>query len=253
MEKKKSHAGRNAAIILLLVVILACAVMIYTLLAGYESGDSLYNSIAEIATSNMPNSDETNPAGLLGQINFDALRDMNPSVAGWLRLPGTVIDYPIAQADTNEYYLSHAFDGQDSNFGAIFLDYRNNPDFSDRNTVIYGHRMNNGSMFGSLLDYQSQEFYEQHPYLILYTPTQNYYIEVFSAYEVLYNDDYIRTQFAGNDEFAAFVDRLEEKSLIDTDVFVSRKDCIVTLSTCTKASDNHRFAVHGKLIPAEPE
>lgn len=244
---KPTHTGRNIAIILLCVVVVICAIYVVTLLNDYEQGDSIYDSISQIAIGKSPQISDENTSIPLDQIDFSALKEINPRVVGWLQLPDTVINYPVVQHDTNEYYLSHAFDGQASNFGAIFLDYRNKTDFSDKNIIIYGHRMKNGSMFGSLLEYENQDYYRLHPYFILYTPEKNYYIEIFSAHQVLYNEDYIRTQFESDEEFKAFVDDLQAKSVIETNVFVSRKDSIITLSTCTKASDNHRFAIHGKL------
>lgn len=255
--EKKSHTGTIIVIFLLVLVIIICAFIVLSLLSEYQEAGDLYDAIRRTAISSLPAetpevSGEDTPQGPpLTPVDFEALRAINSDVVAWIEIPGTEINYPIAQYKDNDHYLHFAFDGKRSRFGSIFLDYRNAQDFSDKNIIFYGHRMNNGSMFAGLLDFAGQEFFDAHSMLILYTPDANYYIEVFSAYEVLYNDDYIRTQFFDDEDFLTFAEGLQERSEVESDVTITADDRLVTLSTCTKASDNHRFTIHGRLIPIE--
>ena len=118
---------------------------------------------------------ETEPAGedtsvLLPTVDFDALRETGPDIIGWLTLPDTAINYPVTQADDNEYYLHHLYDGTYNKTGCLFADYENQEDFSDRNTIIYGHNMRDGSMFATLNEYDEQSYFDGHPKMYLVTP-----------------------------------------------------------------------------------
>ena len=105
----------------------------------------------------------------LAQIDLQALREVNPDVVGWIALPGTEISYPVVQGTDNDYYLAHTWDRENSSCGAIFLDCGASADFSGFHTLVYGHRMRNGTMFTALKDYRSAELLREHPsvYLVL--------------------------------------------------------------------------------------
>ena len=111
-------------------------------------------------------------------VDFEILQKENPDIIAWIYCEDTPVNYPIVQADDNDYYLRRLLDGTWNVAGTLFMDYRNADDFSDWHTVIYGHNMKNDSMFGTLPEYRSQEYYEQHPAWYLLTPTQNYKIEL---------------------------------------------------------------------------
>ena len=84
------------------------------------------------------------------QVDFNGLKAINPEVIGWIQIEGTSISYPIMKGKDNDYYLKHTFEGNYNAAGSIFIDYTNNSNFEDCNTIIYGHNMKNGSMFGLL-------------------------------------------------------------------------------------------------------
>lgn len=131
----------------------------YTSLASYEAARSTYSSIRDQYINNEHES-EIN-------IDFDGLSVINDDIVGWIRSIDNVIDYAIVQGSDNEHYLTHMFDKSYNKAGAIFMDYSNDPDFSDENTIIYGHNMKDGSMFAYLLNYKDQTFYDQHPIMNL--------------------------------------------------------------------------------------
>ena len=180
-------------------------------------------------------------------VDFNALLEQGPDVVGWLYSEGTVINYPVMQAEDNFYYLHRLFDGSGNSSGSLFLDCTCNGDFSGRNTVIYGHNMNDGSMFHSLISYQDQEYFDAHPVMYINTPTQNYKLEIFSAYVTDAESETYKMFFESDEDFSRHLDDWRVQSLIRTNVDVSVNDRVVTLSTCTYDFYNARFVVQGKL------
>ena len=103
-------------------------------------------------------------------MDFSSLQAINPEIIGWINGKGTRIDYPVLQTDNNDYYLRHMYNREYSLNGAIFMDCRCSKDFSDKNTVIYGHNMRNGAMLEDLEKYKEQVFYDSNALMMLYTP-----------------------------------------------------------------------------------
>ena len=167
----------------------------------------------------------------------------------WLRLEGTVIDYPVMQGGDNEYYLHHLPDGKENKMGSIFLDYRNSPDFTDKHSVIYGHHMKSGDMFTTLKYYNGQAFYETNRIINLYTQSGNYDIELFTGYIVDANTESIPITFKNEEDFVNYIESIKKRSVFKSDVTVLPDDLIVSLVTCSYEFDNARMLVAGKLIP----
>lgn len=180
-------------------------------------------------------------------VNFDKLLSMNPDTVGWINMEGGQLDYPIVRGPDNDYYLRRLFDGTYNWNGSIFMDYRNAPDFSDRNTFIYGHNMGNGTMFAVLLNYSTPGFYEQNPELILVTPDASYYLRPFSGYVTTANAGAYRMEFEDDESFSTYLETIIGWSEFVSDVEVTEKDRIVTLSTCSYLFNNARYVLHCKL------
>lgn len=187
--------------------------------------------------------------GRAGGVDFAALKKINPDVAAWLTAEGTGIDYPVVRGTDNEYYLRHLFTGRQNKLGAIFMDYRNRADFSDRNTVIYGHNMKDGSMFASLTKYKSQSYYKSFPTMILYTPGGNFKVELFAGTAVDGNRESVRFAFKDERDFQSYIASLKKGSTFKSGTLVKAGDRIVTLCTCSYEFNNARYAVYGKLTP----
>ena len=181
-------------------------------------------------------------------IDFEGLQKINPDVIGWLEMEAVdTINYPITQGEDNDYYLHRTFQKTDNFAGSIFLDYMNKSNFGQRNSVVYGHNMKNGSMFGSLKKYRDEEVYKTSPYFWIYTPTRIYKYEIFSCSEVdKYSTNYQIT-FRDKEDFQEFIYSCEEQALYDTGVDVDYTDTILTLSTCT-GNEATRFIVQGKRV-----
>lgn len=166
-------------------------------------------------------------------IDFDSLLAINGDIIGWLEMEALDITYPIVQGEDNEYYLHRTFRNQENFAGSIFLDYVNNPDFYNRNSIVYGHNMKNGSMFGTLKQYGEQETYDKSPYFWIYTPDKIYKYEIFACGVVGAYSDCYKTVFSGEEDFMNFINLAKSQSYIDTGVDVKYGDTVVTLSTCT--------------------
>lgn len=182
------------------------------------------------------------------KIDFDALKAINQDIIGWIYIPDTRIDYPVVIGTDNDYYISHNADQSENKAGAIFLDYQNAPDFSDQNTIIYGHRMNDGSMFAGLHDYEKEDFFRENDTVYLYLPdgAVNEY-KVFSAYTTGAVDDTYTMGFASDEAYRKYLQEMQARSSFATDDTLSAQDKIITLSTCVRYQDDNRYVVQAVL------
>ena len=190
-------------------------------------------------------------ADALRNMDFEALREVNSDVLGWIVIPGTAISYPLVQGEDNQYYLKHTWKKWASAVGAIFLECRNSADLSDFNTIIYGHRMNNGSMFASLKYYKKQSYWAQHPYVYITDSNGSYKYEIFAAYEVSTIGSAYQIGFSGDESKQAFLDDCIGQSVIETGVTPTVQDRILTLSTCTGNGHATRWVVQARLPAGE--
>lgn len=167
------------------------------------------------------------------ELNLDALRQTNEDVLGWIYIPDTPVDYPLMRVKDNNEYLRRAWDGSANNAGCIFLECRNSHDFSDFNTLIYGHALRNGKMFRSLLNYREQEYRDSHPYVYIVTDEWVRRYEVFSAYEADVVSDTYRLVFEHDARKQSALDEWMEQSVLERELVPTVEDSILTLSTCT--------------------
>lgn len=201
-----------------------------------------------------PASEETEetPAELAWpEVDFTALAAVNPDVTAWLYGPDTGISYPVVQGTDNDYYLDHLLDGTANSAGCLFVDTSCRPDFSGRNTVIYGHRMKNGTMFAALGNYQEQVYYDAHPVFLLVTPEGRYVVELFSGYVADTAESAWMLDFSDEQAYLAWLEEVGEKSAFSSKVSPRAEDRVVTLSTCSYEFENARFVLHGVLRPEE--
>jgi sortase B len=181
-------------------------------------------------------------------INFEALNYLIPGVVGWIKLDGTPIDYPVMQYTDNDFFLTRLPDGTSHRNGSIFLDYRNNSDFSDKSILIYGHETRAGDMFGVLKNYRNQEFYDANPVIYLYTPEKDYIIEIFAGSIAHSIRDHPLLHFESDEDFLSYINNIKRTSVFSSDVEVSPDDRIVSLVTCTYDFDDARLIIVGKMV-----
>jgi sortase B len=181
---------------------------------------------------------------------FDTLLKENEDLVGWITMEGTQIDYPILQAEDNIEYLTRNFYKDENRAGSIFMDYRNDIESTGQNTILYGHRMKDGSMFEQLSKYQDEDFFKNHPTFQFDTLYESYEAEIFAVYATTTDFNYIQTDFANDDDYEQLLAKIEQESIYDTDVEVKASDQIITLSTCDYVLDENegRLVVQAKLV-----
>ena len=184
--------------------------------------------------------------GRKNPVDFTQLLSVNSDIVGWLRIRALDISYPVVQGKDNDYYLHRTFEKTDNFAGCLFVNSYNMGDFTDQNTIIYGHNMKNGSMFGKLKNFNDPEVFKKSRYFWIFTPDFIYQYRIFSASVVDKTGLTYQISFT-DDEFDQFISRAYSNSVVDNQgVTVTKEDRIVTLSTCT-GDDSTRFVVMGKL------
>ena len=213
--------------------------------AGAEAGDSAQSGHSGGGAASGSGSADAPIA--FPEVDFAGLRSINEQVVGWIYDDASVINYPIVQARDNDYYLYRLFNGESNPSGAIFLDCQNQSDFSDSHCIIYGHHMKDGSMFAALSNYKSQEYFEEHPRMLLLTPDENYTVEIFAGYVADVEDDAWVTGFGSEADYEDWIASAISKSLIRADFAPSASDHVLTLSTCSYEFQDARFVLLGVL------
>lgn len=181
-------------------------------------------------------------------VNFNELLKQNSDTKGWIKVEGTNVNYPFVQYSDNEYYLKHSYDNTYNKKGWVFLDYRNNMDNLDKNTILYAHGLMNNAMFGSLRRTVKQDWAKNKNNRIIKisTPSSMLLFEVFSSYTIEPESYYITSEFSGDEEFSTFIDTIKSRSFYDYNTSVSTDDKILTLSSCY--DNKKRMVLHAKLI-----
>lgn len=242
-----------------LLTFVVSAVMLIHVFVEYSKADELYAELQEefVETEGTTPSavEEGEPpaektASTPISVNFEKLQKKNGDAVGWIYCADTVINYPVVQAKNNKAYLHADLEGNYLRSGTVFVDYRNGAVGTDKNYLIYGHDMRNGSMFGSLSEYKEQSYYNQHPVLYYLTPDGDYRIEL-AIGAVVDTDDMIYLTNPDRVSFAAYLAELKKKSTFRSTVEIGEEDRLVTLSTCSYEFDNARYVVIGKLVPLE--
>ena len=262
---QKASPGRRKAATGVLLICIAMAVgsgfMLAREIGQYKESADTYAGLSEYVTpaetdgenGNAEAPEETGASSIsLPTVDFESLLAQGPDVKAWLELPGTVIQYPVAQGEDNSYYLKHLYDGTANKVGCLFIDYENAEDFSDNNTIIYGHNMRDGSMFSTLVEYKAQAYYDEHPEMYLVTPEGGYVVEVFSAFVASPEESGSETspwalEWKDSGAYTTWLSAMQERSVIETGVSVTSSDKVLTLSTCTNGGAD-RFIVMGRLV-----
>ena len=276
-------------------VFLFCAGLLLYFWWDYHKADEEYRQVAENAVtvrqdipSRKPDASEGSPAAggngtaleiiedenppmLL--VDFDELEAANEDVVAWLDFPGQSISYPVVQGDDNSHYLRWSFSGTSSSSGAIFLDYRNEGLMKDGNTIIYGHNMRNGSMFGLLRRYQEQSHYEEFPFFDVYTREGTYRCAIISAGRVRPYEESYKIMFTSDEDRADYISLVKERQYyelpeVETDFSVDPAPYmkvlgssgdgegsappLVLLSTCTGGGHEYRFVLLAQVLKFYP-
>ncbi|MCL2620412.1 MAG: class B sortase [Defluviitaleaceae bacterium] len=187
--------------------------------------------------------------GFLDGSLLDEVRELteNPDIVAYITIPGTQVGNAVVQGTNNAFYLNHDIFRRRNVNGALFMDYRNTPDFTNPNTIIYGHNMNNGTKFHNLRFYMQQEFFENHPHIVVITDYAVFIYEIFSTFSTRVDFDYIQVHFYDREEFGELVDEINRRAVFETGITADSYDRILILSTCTNVRVDMRYVVAGRL------
>lgn len=225
-----------------------------------ESNEDLKNGISGNGIGNGPKERIQVTDDLSGfsvpdkKIDFSALQKENPDIYSWITVPGTPIDYPVLQnEDEMDYYLMHNLNGSYGYPGCIYTQYINTMDWTDNNTVVYGHNMKDGSMFAALHHYQEREFFEENPYVYIYSPEEIMVYRIFAAYET--SDVHLLLAFdtENEDSYEGYLKGILENeesvgSHFDRTLALESKDKIISLETCISSKPHRRYLVQAVLV-----
>lgn len=246
MRKLKKKVVNSIYNILILICVIGFITTLFIILRDHQSfqlADQNYQEIRDLRIISNQNDSIGNTS-----IDFESLSKINPDIIGWIGFEGLEIDYPVVQTKDNEFYLNHLFSLEKNKLGAIFVDYRNKSDLSDRNTIIYGHNMKNGSMFSSLTNYKSQDYYDANPDILLVTKEKKYRVDFFAGLVVDGSYESVRFSLSDEDDFNQYINSLEDMSTFKSSVIVGPQDRIISLVTCSYEYNNARYALYGKLV-----
>lgn len=260
MKKKKS----SIALVIYILSIITCIVSIIMLVLHLWPSLTQENYSSKYTNTTNENSDETKinqtqPTTLKpNPIDFKSLIARNSDIYAWIKVPGTNVDYPVAQAysEDDSFYLNHGIDKTYDYLGMIYSEKHNNLNFTDPHTVLYGHNYVGGKMFRSLYNFKDKNFFDKHKYIYIYQPGKILTYQVFAAYE--YDDRHLLNSFDCHnvDVFREYVkEATNPTSLVcnvNKSVEVTENDKILTLSTCVVGVPTSRYLVQGVLIKDEP-
>lgn len=220
-----------------------------------NSGESDSSDVS--AADDEKSGDREAESGREGALSgYENLLKINPQILGWIAIPGTQLSFPLLQGEDNDFYLHHDVYGQKSRYGAIFVDCKADLCGGESNIIIYGHHMRNGSMFGSLEEYDSRSYYEEHPSFFLFLPEEEREYEIIA---VLRNDIYSREKepfqyydyerIETREMFDEYCQGIKSHSLYDTGLTAEYGDELVTLCTCSYSGKDERLLVVGRRLP----
>ena len=240
MEKtanKKPKKNKGVYTVLMLICIAVFLFALYKvvgILMDYKEIDDYYNNAND---DFVVRSDD----GSISYVDLPALIEKNGDVKGWIYIKDTDISYPVLQGRDNQYYLFRTYEKEYLGAGSIFLEALNSGDFSDIHTIIYGHNMHNGAMFGTLDKFFKEEYRDEHPYVYVLLPdgTWNKY-EIFAAYTAGIEDGTFTVFASGDANYKEYLDLINSKNTYKNTKAPENGEQILSLSTCTEDSDDYK-------------
>ena len=254
-RRRANKKQKKGSIITTIILIIAACVFVFSLfmlvdsIMPYFSGGQEYDDVKKLVIKQEKEKDGEGEE--IFSVDFELLKEQNSDTVAWIRFDEpSVISYPVVKSHDNNEYLTKTFSANDNKLGTIFMDMNNSADFSDRNTMIYGHNMKiGGEMFSQLNEYADESFCKEYPYFYIYTPdNKELKYQVFSAGVVKDTADNYKLTYASDAEFMEYLTLCQNSSNYSVDVELNADSKIVSLSTCTNVRDDERFLLQGVLI-----
>ncbi len=277
MDKKKQSVWiGNLIILVALCVIAVSGFQLFRIFQDYSRSNNEYESIQnEFTTEEVTPAAESKaeptpsvPAASVPEtseekkpvyedaepplaVDWESLRSINPDIVGWIYVDAEPsISYPILKGRDNDQYLHTTFRNESRYAGSIFMDFQNSGDWSDPNTLVYGHNMRNGSMFGRLKFLKDEAAYREHPYFWILTPNGNYRYRIYSVFQAAVGSEVYTLYLKNGPEFLQWEKNMKAASEIATEIELSEEDHTVILSTCT-SDTSKRCVVIGKCVSSQ--
>ena len=238
-KAKVRRYAENVIMACLFCIMIFSAWRIYSIFHDYREDQNSYDQISA----------QSRNGEFTGDIDFDALRRINPDIVAWIYYKDTLIDYPIVKGEDNDKYLRTMFDGGYSSFGCLFVDAITEHPFRQFNTIVYGHHMKNGSMFADLKKLKEKSFCEEHPRMELITPEGKFHLDIWAFLHQPSDSNIYTTNIHDISDCEAYLQTVANLASYTTDMKVEPDDRLVVLSTCAYEYKNARYMVVGKMIP----
>lgn len=210
----------------------------------------LNDKIVEIAFGDGSDTENNNSGNQTpnGSVDHAALFAVNNDSAGWLMVEGTDISLPIVYSKQELFYLRRDFDKKKNVAGTVFMDFQNNKDFADTNTMVFGHNMKNGSMFSPLQDFLKEDFFQANKFIYVSTPERAYKYEIFAVYQTTPSRAPYMPGTLGGEKLNQLLAIIDALSLFKREAAINEEDKILTLATCGYNFKNARALIHAKLV-----
>lgn len=243
----KKEFLRRIVVCLSIIVFGVCSYKLYNIWSEYNKNSQVYEEIKEFSPEKIELENEEERYEFKSE-DYNNLLSINPDFKAWISVTDTDINYPLVKTDNNEFYLTHNFKKEENDGGAIFISSNNMEAFSDKNTILHGHNMKDGSMFADLEEYKDEIFAKSHP-IYISTSDKVLKYEVFTVFIEKADNGSYQNSFASDEEYVNYINKLKGKSLfnIESGDF-TQEDKIITLSTCDYEVDDGRLLVCGKLV-----
>lgn len=231
--------------IILVAIIIVCLSIIGYKYYNYNKDDKLNSEIQDLQpvineASDLDNNssgendgqDQSKEGNYVNSANEEELKSINSDYKMWIQIENTNINYPVVQGSDNDYYLKHNFRKESNISGTVFVESANDID-NDKNIILYGHNMRNGTMFNNITNYKEESFFNEDNKISIIMNNTLYEYEVFSVYVKNVNEVNLAIEFASEDEFINYAYNEAEESLYKKDVDFSAEDNLITLVTCS--------------------
>ena len=236
-------------LLLFFVIFIFSAYKVYNYFLDEKENRKMNNELIDGAVTIIDNNENEIPKEVIDEIlppisvDFSILKQKNDEVVGWIYSQDTPINNPILQSKDNNYYLRRLMTREYNIAGSLFMDYRNDANMKDNNTIIYGHNMKNGTMFGTIQKYKNQEYFDSHKNMYYFTPEKNYIVKIFTGFIVSTDSEIYNLQKLNQTK----IDDLIKKSDFKNDLLVTENDKLLTLSTCANDYKSARYVIIGLL------
>mgnify|MGYP000828043125 FL=1 len=252
----QAHSSRSrknpwrVVFVVSIIVLIAALIGLGAIAFQYISQQRAYDDLEQYASI----SDAENVSLADLTVDWDALRAVNPDIVAWIYIPDSPVNYPVVQGQDNQEYLHKAFDGSTgwlASAGTIFLDSNNASDFSDRNSALYGHHMNDGSMFASLSDWQNNDEFNSHRDIYLLTPQGNYRLKAFAMVKTTGTDALVQTTFSSEESYRSYIqDKLDRSVVTQEGDVLGASDITQSMlfSTCEYSQADGRAVLFAAVV-----